>query len=77
MFTGGPSVRAEGDSTGHSAAVLYRSSWAVSPRTSCRSELHTNELTGLHIMWHPAAAVALLGEHEIQVMMVQTISSML
>ncbi len=49
--------------------------WAISPRTSCRGELHANELTGLHIVWHTAAALALLGGHEIHVRMLQTISS--
>ncbi len=58
-----------------SPGVFCRANWAASPRTSYRSELHANELTGLHVVWHPAAAVALLGEHEIHVRMLQTIST--
>ena len=67
VFTAGPSARAKGDSTWQHPTILCRSSWTVSPRTSCRSELHTNELTGLHIVWHTAAAVALLGERDIRI----------
>ena len=67
VFTAGPSARAKGDSTWQHPTTLCRSSWAVSPRTSCRSELHTNELTGLHIVWYTAAAVALLGERDIRI----------